>query len=291
MYAPHVCMHACRRLAGRVQSAMTLSQMAAIGIAALALLVDAGFSVAATPNQVIYGGPVEFSTQDSFAAAEAAASALPQIADEEELVDEPATIIIVQDGAVAAETFFGQGSQAGLREGGLRVHVVRAGETLYAIAAQYGVSERALAKANQFAGSTLIVGDELVIPETTTTATAPAIRRAGGYLPAGFIWPFAGKGIPPHGAEHGKWRALDFPQPIGTPVIAVAAGVVIDARDGWNGGYGNRVIIDHGNAKTVYAHLSAILAVEGQRVSQGETIGLVGNTGRSTGPHLHLEIR
>lgn len=291
MHSPHACIHACRRLVGRAQSFMTLSQMAAIGIVIMAMFVDAGFSVAAAPNQVVYGGPVEFSAHNSFAAAEAAASALPHIAADDELTDEPATTVLVHEGAVIAETFFGQGSQTGIREGGVRVHVVGAGETLYAIAAQYGVSERALAKANQFAGSTLIVGDELVIPDAQVAATTPTVRRTNGYLPAGFIWPFATKGIPPHGPEHGKWRGLDFPQPIGTPVIAVAAGVVIDARDGWNGGYGNRVIIDHGNAKTVYAHLSTILAVEGQRVSQGETIGLVGNTGRSTGPHLHFEIR
>ena len=71
--------------------------------------------------------------------------------------------------------------------------------------------------------------------------------------------------------------------------MATAKGKVISA--GWNGNYGNSILIDHGNGiMTRYAHSSKLLVAAGQTVSQGQTIGLVGSTGRSSGPHLHLEI-
>ena len=69
-----------------------------------------------------------------------------------------------------------------------------------------------------------------------------------------------------------------------------AAGTVIHA--GWLGGYGNLVVVDHGNGlATAYAHASSILVGVGQQVSQGETVSLVGSTGNSSGPHLHFEVR
>lgn len=83
---------------------------------------------------------------------------------------------------------------------------------------------------------------------------------------------------------------LDFRAGIGTPVHATAAGKVVKA--GWNGGYGQMVEIDHGNGlSTRYAHLSDILVAEGQSVSAGTVVGKAGSTGRSTGPHLHYEVR
>jgi murein DD-endopeptidase MepM/ murein hydrolase activator NlpD len=90
-----------------------------------------------------------------------------------------------------------------------------------------------------------------------------------------------------------KWRAhlgTDFAAPTGTPAHAVGDGVVTFA--GVQNGYGNVVFIKHRNSdETVYAHLSKILVRQGQRVSQNDTIGLVGSTGWATGPHLHLEFR
>jgi murein DD-endopeptidase MepM/ murein hydrolase activator NlpD len=86
-------------------------------------------------------------------------------------------------------------------------------------------------------------------------------------------------------------KGLDIAAQQGTPVHAVAAGTVRFA--GWNNqGYGNLVVIDHGGYQTLYAHLSAAPSVSvGQSVGAGTTIGLMGNTGFSTGPHLHFEIR
>lgn len=83
---------------------------------------------------------------------------------------------------------------------------------------------------------------------------------------------------------------LDIAAPSGTPIYACGDGTVIQA--GWYGGYGNLVIIDHGNGvQTYYGHCSALYVTKGETVSSGEKIAAVGSTGDSTGPHLHLEIR
>ncbi len=83
---------------------------------------------------------------------------------------------------------------------------------------------------------------------------------------------------------------LDFTAPIGTPIYAAADGVIKDA--GFNtGGYGNRVVVNHGfGYETLYAHMVRIKARVGARVKRGEVIGYVGSTGKSTGPHLHYEV-
>ncbi len=81
---------------------------------------------------------------------------------------------------------------------------------------------------------------------------------------------------------------IDLGAPFGTPVLAAKAGRVEFA--GWGDGYGNLVELDHGSTGTRYAHLEAIYVSQGQSVAQGQQIGLVGSTGRSTGPHLHFEI-
>jgi murein DD-endopeptidase MepM/ murein hydrolase activator NlpD len=84
-------------------------------------------------------------------------------------------------------------------------------------------------------------------------------------------------------------QGLDQGAGTGTPIGASRAGTVIFA--GWQGGYGNLVLIDHGNVVTAYAHQSRMAVSTGQSVGQGQTIGYVGNTGNSTGPHLHFETR
>ena len=113
---------------------------------------------------------------------------------------------------------------------------------------------------------------------------------SGPQSSSGFIWPVSGtltSGFGPRGG--GIHEGIDIAAPGGTPVRAAAAGRVIVA--GWSGGYGNLVVIDHGNGiATAYAHLSAIYA-SGGSVSQGQSIGAVGSTGHSTGNHLHFEVR
>lgn len=83
---------------------------------------------------------------------------------------------------------------------------------------------------------------------------------------------------------------LDMAVPVGTPVVAAEDGII--KKTGWMGGYGYTVIIQHYDGKeTLYAHLSAILLEENEPVKMGQIIALSGNTGRSTGPHLHFEVR
>ena len=83
---------------------------------------------------------------------------------------------------------------------------------------------------------------------------------------------------------------VDIPGPIGTPIFATADGVV--GRSGWVGGYGNLVELEHGKGlQTRYGHLSRLLVAPGTRVTRGQVIGMMGSTGRSTGSHLHYEVR
>ena len=108
---------------------------------------------------------------------------------------------------------------------------------------------------------------------------------------AGFIWPCDGVVVSGFGMRWGRLHeGLDIGCANVTPNRAAASGTVIHA--GWLGGYGNLVVIDHGNGlSTAYAHASSILVGVGQTVSQGETVSLVGSTGNSSGPHLHFEVR
>jgi len=88
------------------------------------------------------------------------------------------------------------------------------------------------------------------------------------------------------GTQH---TGTDFGFVVGTPVYACESGTVTYAD--WKGGYGKCIIIDHGNGmQTLYGHLNKINVAKGQKVIRGQCIGETGNTGRSTGPHLHLEI-
>jgi murein DD-endopeptidase MepM/ murein hydrolase activator NlpD len=85
-------------------------------------------------------------------------------------------------------------------------------------------------------------------------------------------------------------EGIDIAVGEGTPVTAAAAGTVIYA--GWMGGYGNLVVVDHGNGlSTAYAHNSSLAASVGQSVAAGEVVSYSGNTGNSTGPHVHFEVR
>jgi murein DD-endopeptidase MepM/ murein hydrolase activator NlpD len=107
------------------------------------------------------------------------------------------------------------------------------------------------------------------------TANQPQGRPVGGRLTQGY---------------HGTHYALDFGVPVGTQVKATMDGKVTYA--GWNNeGYGNLVIVQNGAYKTYYAHLSEIPVHIGDQVSAGSTVGLSGNTGNSTGPHVHYEVR
>jgi murein DD-endopeptidase MepM/ murein hydrolase activator NlpD len=123
-------------------------------------------------------------------------------------------------------------------------------------------------------------------------ASAKPVKISGSTAAssAGFIHPVPGavrtQGI------HGN-NGVDFAAGHGTTIRAAAAGeVIVSKSSGWNGGYGQYVVIRHNNGtQTLYAHFSENYVGVGAYVAQGEAIGAMGNTGRSTGTHLHFEVR
>ncbi|HEX6379663.1 MAG TPA: peptidoglycan DD-metalloendopeptidase family protein [Acidimicrobiia bacterium] len=116
-------------------------------------------------------------------------------------------------------------------------------------------------------------------------------RAGSGVSPSGFIWPVQGPVTSGYGPRWGRMHTgIDVAAPSGTPLRAAKAGEVIYA--GWLGGYGNTVLLDHGEGvATLYGHQSRIASTEGQILNQGDVLGFVGTTGHSTGNHLHFEIR
>jgi len=106
---------------------------------------------------------------------------------------------------------------------------------------------------------------------------------------SGMLWPTVGHNI----TQYFSWHhtAVDIANHIGTPIYAAANGVVLIAQGGWNGGYGNTILLDNGNnMRTRYGHASKLLVSPGEKVSKGQIIALMGSTGNSTGPHLHFEV-
>jgi LysM repeat protein len=179
------------------------------------------------------------------------------------------------------------------------MHTVVKGDTLNSIAKKYGGDIAEISSFNDLIiSSKLAIGDTIMIPDgqvsssiRPSTASSKLITSSGGPSYAGFYQkPFIG-GHKTQGL-HG-YNAVDYGMPIGTSLYASAAGTVIIAKNsGWNGGYGSYVVIQHSNnTQTVYAHMSNVVVSVGQKVKQGQTIGSSGNTGKSTGPHLHFEIR
>ncbi|MYT19923.1 peptidoglycan DD-metalloendopeptidase family protein, partial [Streptomyces sp. SID7760] len=126
--------------------------------------------------------------------------------------------------------------------------------------------------------------------------SAPAESAGAAVSAAGFVAPVGGGGIstayktPGAMWSSGYHTGVDFVASSGTTVRAVGAGTVVSA--GWGGAYGNEVVIRHADGKySQYGHLSRLSVSVGQSVTGGQTIGLSGSTGNSTGPHLHFEIR
>lgn len=187
------------------------------------------------------------------------------------------------------------------------LHTVSAGETLAGIAARYKSTEALITSQNDLYGIKIEAGMKLLIPDgeipeapkpepvATPAPVAKAPTRSGSQ---GSATPTRGTGayrfptlVGSSGYYNGyhNW-AIDIPNSVGTPIFASDGGRIVEAKYGYNGGYGNTILIDHGNGtQTRYAHMSS-LSIVGGYVSKGQVIGLMGNTGRSTGPHLHFEI-
>jgi len=177
-------------------------------------------------------------------------------------------------------------------------HVVEKGDTLSTIAKSYGGDVDEIANYNSLSSSSsLSVGDVVVVPNgEVEQASAPAqsvpqTPRSSSPSYAGYYMRPISGGSKSQGV-HG-YNAVDLATYTGAEIFAAASGEVIISRaGGWNGGYGNYIVVRHDNGtQTLYAHNSSNIVAAGQRVVQGQVIGYVGTTGRSTGSHLHFEIR
>ncbi|TWH51602.1 Membrane proteins related to metalloendopeptidases [Sporomusa sp. KB1] len=126
---------------------------------------------------------------------------------------------------------------------------------------------------------------ESIAKKVAKLAITPSIWPTSGDVTSGFGWRSS-----PWGGGSELHPGMDIANSIGTPIFATADGVVV--QSGWSGGYGNIVQIDHGNGiETIYGHNSSVLVNAGQSVKKGQIISYMGSTGRSTGPHVHYEVR
>lgn len=187
-------------------------------------------------------------------------------------------------------------------------YVAKKGDSLASIAKLYKSDIEEIARFNNLEdGAIIAVGDEIIIPDaegslaeqenkkladaqkkktTKAESKTPARVDTGGY----FIRPVIG-GVRSQGL-HGN-NGVDLAGAYGSPILAAAAGKVVVAKvGGWGGGYGNYLVIQHANGtQTLYAHMSEVMVQTGATVSKGQQIGKMGSTGRSTGVHLHFEVR
>ena len=184
-------------------------------------------------------------------------------------------------------------------------HKVAKGDTLNSIAKKYDVEVAEITKENKMTDSSkLVIGKILFITGGVKPYYAP-VKKTIAYNPISVIkdivkpknasivpankmaWPTEGSRI----TQYYSWRhhGLDIGNKTGTPLYAADTGTI--TYRGWSKGYGYRIDIDHGGGKkTRYAHLSKFFVEKGQKVGKGETIGAMGSTGWSTGPHLHFEV-
>ncbi len=189
------------------------------------------------------------------------------------------------------------------------VHKVKRGDTLSKIANTYDVEISKIIEFNKLKedGSDIVTGEEILVPGGTrpkpvytytptkrqyTQLSAISAPPPSASIPAGvgYLWPTSVRRI----TQYYNWRhtGLDIAGPIGSPLYASKAGTVSRSQCGWNGGYGCYVIIDHGGGvQTLYGHATKLYVSAGEQVSQGQTIAAMGSTGRSTGPHIHFEVR
>jgi len=194
-----------------------------------------------------------------------------------------------------------------LPESGL-LYTVKSGDTLARIANKYDITIDKIIASNNL-GSTLKIGEKLILPGARLINENVAVRSSQSSYNSGLaviqnlinpgktptapsgkmVWPTEGHRI----TQYFSWRhnGLDIANKVGTPIYAADDGVVEISAGGWNGGYGNTILLNHGGGKkTRYGHASKLLVKVGQTVEKGQMIALMGSTGRSTGSHLHFEV-
>ena len=182
-------------------------------------------------------------------------------------------------------------------------HKVRKGDTIYSIAKKYDVDAQPIVNFpfNTFTNDEtfeLAIGQVVIVPGGVIQSSAVSSTPRSTFFPpdagtvvasGSFVWPTQGRIT-----QNFVWYhpGVDIANKAMPNVLAADSGRVTVA--GWpdNYGYGNRIVIDHGNGyQTLYAHLSGFNVHVGQNVNRGDVIGRMGSTGRSTGPHLHFEVR
>jgi murein DD-endopeptidase MepM/ murein hydrolase activator NlpD len=189
-------------------------------------------------------------------------------------------------------------------------HQVGPGDTLYRIGKAYGVSHERLAKVNALSDPARIyVGQKIFIPRAdrelpVDVITPESVRKTGGAPGRGVVvddsdvgafalgWPVAGGRVTsPYGTRGSSFHdGIDISAPVGTPVKAADDGVVIFSD--FLRGYGNVIIVRHANGfATVYAHNHRNWVRQSDKVLKGQVIASVGDTGRTSGPNLHFEVR
>jgi len=177
------------------------------------------------------------------------------------------------------------------------LHTIKQGQTLTDIAVTYAVPKETIANANGISvNQTIFAGDRLLIPTTANTYWENVVRLSGG-MPSLFIWPLQGEVVsgfgwrehPVLGDRH-HHDGIDIDVPEGRLVYAAAPGEVFFY--GEQPGYGNVLILEHADGYyTMYGHLSSSFVEQGRFVEAGQGIAQSGNTGISSGPHLHFEVR
>lgn len=185
------------------------------------------------------------------------------------------------------------------------LYTVKSGDTVSKIANQYGVEIDKILNCNNLEAG-LKIGQKIIVPGAKKIVASTSSRSQSNYTGLSVIrdliksptvktgsgkmaWPTSGHRI----TQYFSWRhtGLDIGNKVGTPIYAADDGVVIISQGGWNGGYGNTIVIDHGGGKkTRYGHMSKLFVKVGDTVEKGENIAAMGSTGRSTGPHLHFEV-
>lgn len=174
-------------------------------------------------------------------------------------------------------------------------HTVVKGDTVTSLAKKYkGDAEEIVAYNNLQKGQSLEVGSVIIVPDGEVSAPTYTSKPSGSFG----LKEYAGYYMRPIASGrktqniHG-YNGVDLAAPVGAPIMASADGEVIISRmGGWNGGYGNYIVVRHPNGtQTLYAHNSRNIVSVGDIVHQGDIIGYIGSTGKSTGPHVHFEIR
>lgn len=187
-------------------------------------------------------------------------------------------------------------------------HKVAKGDTISSIAKRYQVENEDVSIFNGLSDGTLVIGNLITIPngikpvvveqkteKKTKNPQKTSSEKSSSKLNGYFVRPASGPVTSNFGPRNGSYHyGIDYggpigAPPIGAPIYAAASGKVIKTSCG--SGYGICMVLQHDNGtQTLYAHLNKILKGNGEKVSRGEVIAELGNTGRSTGPHLHFEI-